>query len=231
MKKILLFIMLNIFTLQSYTITQETKENNQIGEKLKIDIKFTIPKEIVKYIVFASDDQGNTMKDTLELPDFILSQDINKSGFIATPPTVYTKRIINNKIEELSASDKVTYVLTHEDGFFPIVLNDTLGSSGQNSFRIIMNYLPKIVLEDIANMLGSGYTVSPGGNLKKGNLVYSPAKQIHMYNYKGVLTTESIDSKGVNSFSQEDIKKIETYVAEKNGLDITNVYLEVKLES
>lgn len=223
-------IILSLLSIQLYA-ANENREN-QIGENLKIDVKFTFPKEIIKYIVYASDDDGKTMNDTLNLPDFVMSQDSSKAGFIAPTPKVYVKRIINDKIEELASTEKVTYTLTHLDGFMPNVLNDTI-KEGSTSYRQITGYLAKSTLEKIIEGSGiTGYSISQNGSIIKNGTspsqVYYPAAQINMYNNKGVLETTSPTNNSSFSIPVEDRSKIEAYIG--SGKPLGNVSLKVNVE-
>ncbi len=226
MKKIL-FMILSLLCIQVYG--EEENIKNQIGEKLKIDVKFTLPKEIIKYVVYASKDEGATKEDRLNLPDFIMSQEKNKSGFIETVPKVYTKRVIDGKIAELDPYEEgsLTYKLSHADGYMGNVSNDTIGNGG-TSYRQITSYLSKATLENIIRNSGiEGYSISQNGSIKKGETVYFPANQINMKNNKGVLETTSPINNSSNPIPQEDIAKIEGYIG--SGQPLGNVSLEVNI--
>lgn len=230
MKRILLFNILVLLSFQVYGNNQTQEKENQIGEKLKVDVKFTLPKEVIKYVVYA--ENKGIREDSLNLPDFILSQDPSKAGFVEAPPKVYTKRIVNGEIQDLALTDKITYILTHKDGFMPTVLNDTI-KQGSTSYRQITSYLPKATLEEIIR--GSkikDYSVTEKGVIIKNGTnplqAYFPAAQINMYNNNGVLETASPSNKYHYSIPQEDIEKIERYVG--SGKALGNVSLKVKVE-
>lgn len=227
MKKILFFI---LSLLSIITYANDENIENQIGEKLEIDVKFTLPKEIIKYVVYA--EKNGVIEDTLNLPNFFMSQDSSKAGFVETPPKVYVKRIIDGKISELSDTERVTYVLNHVDGFMDstTVPNDEINPLG-TSYRQITSYLTRTTLEDIIKNSGIvGYSVNTRGSIIKNNSgtppkIYFPAAQINMYNNNGVLETTS--PKNIYSYPIpiEDIQKIETYIG--NGKPLGNVSLKV----
>ena len=224
MKKILIFI---LSLLSSLTFAIDDKIENQIGETLKVDVKFTLPKEIIKYVVYA--EKNGVIENSLNLPDFVMSQDSSKAGFVEPPPKVHVKRILNGKMEDLSTTEKVTYILNHVDGFMPTVLNDTIEESG-TSYRQITGYLPKSTLEDIINNSGiNGYSISERGSIIKTGTsplqAYFPAAQINMKNNKGVLETTSPPNEYFYSIPKEDIVKIETYI--NKGKSLGNVLLKV----
>lgn len=226
-----LFFMLSLLSIQAFSV-EEQQVKNQIGENLKVDIKFTLPKETIKYVVFASDDGGNTMKDTLELPDFIMSQDPAKAGFIAPPPKVYTKRIVGGKIENLSSTEKVTYVLNHTDGFVPNAEIDTI-ETGNTSHTQITSYLPKTTLENIVQRSGiKGYSMSRlGGIVQEGTSpikAYFPAAQINMHNNNGVLEITSPLNDNNSSIPPEDRAKIEAYIGSGKPLGTITLKVMVK---
>lgn len=230
MKRILLFNILVLLSFQVYGNNQTQEKENQIGEKLKVDVKFTLPKEVIKYVVYA--ENKGIREDSLNLPDFILSQDSSKAGFVEAPPKVYTKRVVNGEIQDLALTDKITYILTHKDGFMPTALNDTI-KQGSTSYRQITSYLPKATLEEIIR--GSkikDYSVTEKGVIIKNGTnslqAYSPAAQINMYNNNGVLETTSPSNEYPYSIPQEDIEKIERYVG--SGKALGNVFLKVKVE-
>lgn len=229
MKKILLLI-LSLLSVHTYSSNEKTE--NQVGKNLKLDVKFTLPKEIIKYVVFASDNDGKIMEDTLNLPDFVMSQELSKAGFLVPPPKVYTKRIIDGKVEALSDTEKVTYVLIHKDGFMPVVLNDTI-KEGNTSYRQITGYLSKSTLEDIIKGSGiKGYSISSSGSIIKTGTsplqAYYPAAQINMYNNNGVLETTSPPNKYTYPIPLEDRAKIETYIG--TGKPLGDVSLKVIIE-
>lgn len=230
MKKIFLFNILVLLSFQLHGNNQTPEKENQIGEKLKVDVKFTLPKEIIKYVVFA--ENKGVREDTLNLPDFVLSQNSLKAGFVETPPKVYTKRIVNGKIQDLALTDKITYILTHEDGFMPTVLNDTI-KEGSTSYRQITSYLSKATLEEIIKGSGiKGYSVSDKGSIIRNGTsplqAYFPAAQIDMRNNNGILETTSPSNKYPYSIPQEDVQKIEEYVG--SGKSLGNVSLKVQVE-
>lgn len=226
-----LICLLSLLSLPLYATNENIKnEENQIGENLKVDVKFTLPKEIIKYVVFASKDNGKIMEDTLKLPNFIMSQDVAKAGFVEDPPKVYVKRVVDGKISELTNTDKITYILEHTDGFMPNVLNDTI-NEGSTSYRQITSYLPKTTLDDIVKNSGiNGYSVSDNGSIIKtgASEAYFPAAQINMFNNNGVLETTSPSNKYPYPIPKEDREKIESYIG--SGKEIGNVSLKVKVE-
>lgn len=227
MKK-LLFIILALSTIVIYATDQNIE--NEIGEKLKVDIKFTLPREIIKYVIYA--EKNGIKEEKLNLPDFIMSQDSSKAGFIESPPKIYVKRIINGKIENLGAAEKVTYILNHADGFMPIALTDKI-VVGTISRRQITSYLAKTTLENIVKNSGiNGYSVGKEGSIEKTGtsplLKYFPAAQINMKNNNNILEITSPPNKYPYSIPQEDIQKIEAYM-EKEKL-FGNVFLKVVIE-
>ncbi|MGL5413970.1 hypothetical protein [Cetobacterium sp.] len=232
MKKITLLIIGIILSYNSYSLVESNKEN-ELGENLKVDVRMTLPKEIIKYVVYASSDEGKTMEDTLVLPDFVMTQDTTKAGFQgATAPKVYTKRVVGGKVENLSSTEKVTYELTHPDGFMPKVLNDTIKESS-TSYRNITGYLPKSTLTQIVNMLGKDYVVSETGSIRKGSSdavttpAYVPGAQINMHNNKGILETTTPSYTHAFQIPAEDISKIETFIG--SGLPLAKVSLKVSI--
>lgn len=227
MKKILLII-LSLLSIVVYAIEENIE--NQIGEKLKVDVKFTLPKEIIKYVVYA--EKGGVIEDKLNLPDFIMSQDSAKAGFIEPPPKVYVKRIVGEEIADLSPTEKVTYILNHTDGFMPIVLNDTI-KEGSTSYRQITGYLAKSTLENIIEGSGiKGYSLSTSGSIVKTGTsplqVYYPAAQINMKNNGGVLETTSPSNNYPYPIPQADIQKIEAYIG--SGKPLGNVSIKAVIE-
>lgn len=227
MKKILLII-LSILSIITYATDENTE--NQIGEKLKVDVKFTLPKEIIKYVVYA--EKGGVIEDKLILPDFVISQDVTKAGFVEVPPKVYVKRVVNGKMENLSSTEKVTYVLNHVDGFMmpSSVPNDTI-AEGSISYRQITSYLAKSTLEDVIKNSGiKGYIINERGSIVRAGTspleVYSPGAQINMTNTGGVLeTTSPKNSYPYSSIPTEDIQKIEAYIG--SGKPLGNASLKV----
>lgn len=231
MKKILL-ILLGLLSIVVYASDENIE--NQIGEKFKVDVKFTLPKEIIKYAVYASDDNGKTMQDTLNLPDFIMSQNSSKAGFVEVPPKVYVKRVINGKMDELISTEKVIYELSHLDGFMgeSIALTDSI-EEGNTSYRQITAYLPKATLEDIIQNSGiKGYSISKAGSIVKTGTsplqVYYPAAQINLKNNQGVLEATSPMNQSFFSIPADDIHKIEAYIG--SGKSLGNASLKVTVK-
>lgn len=208
----------------------EENNINQLGEKLKVNVKFSIPKNPIKYVVYASNDDGKTMSDTLQLPSFILSQDPNKAGFITSPPKVYTKRVVNGKLVDLEGTDKVTYTLTHPDGFMPKVLTDTMGPQGTTNNRLPINYLSKATLDRIVAILGNKYEVNDRGNImiKGTNKRYAPAATIKMLSHNGILEIASSKYEEFNKIPSEDIQKVENFIS--GGVSMARVVLKVTLD-
>lgn len=232
MKKTILFLMGILLSFNSYGLIDSNKEN-QLGENLKVDVKINIPKTNVKYVTYASLDNGATMSDTLELPDFILSQNSAVAGFVDTPISiVYTKKIVDGQKVDLG-TEKVFYEIKHPDGFF-FPGNDKLGPEGRTSTKVPTTLLPKSVLEDIVKILGKDYRLNEHGNIVNGPgdayyNRYAPAVNIVFHTANGTLDVKSvIYTKEVNCLPIEDVRKIEAYL--KNKTPIADIFLEVTIE-
>lgn len=223
-------IFLLILSLASFKVNaQEKISENQIGENLKVNVVFTLPEEVVKYSVYVDND--GVIEDVLNLPDFIMSQDSTKAGFVKSPSRVYTKRIVNGEFIDL-LTENVTYTLTHADGFMNSSTNDIIKPYEEN-LKEITSYLPKSTLENIVQSLGKDYVVDQYGNIKKGGVdssfpKYSSGAMVRMYNDNGVLVVSSPLSGVTKQIPDEDIKKIEDYIG--NGSTFANVILKVQID-
>lgn len=243
MKKVILFVSMAISVIcaTNQNLSEEVAKENQLGQNLKLDVKVTIPKEIVKYAVYSTNDKERTIKDTLSLPVFYLTQDSTKAGFQqgAEIPTVYTRIVRNGEVDTVT-NVNATYILTHPDGFFPNnVANATLGPQGSVLFILPTSLLSKEKLEGIVselNKTGSGknYFLSSTGSICKGSATqgsprYAPAAMIKFHNYQGVLTVKSEPYNENYKLPAEDIAKIESLLAGEIPI-AEGVHFVVKVE-
>lgn len=117
MKKVLLGL-LAMSAVSMAAVTDVTKpavggtDVFQTGQEGVIPVvgKLTSTVPVVKYVVFASEDNGVTMLDTLNLKDFIMSSEASvDGGFVAENPKVFVKRLNGNTVEELKDTDNVQF--------------------------------------------------------------------------------------------------------------------------
>ena len=100
-----------------------TAETNifQSGQEGGISVTGTVITSdipVVKYVVYASDDEGTTKEDTLMLSDFLLSQNADVVGYTTLNPKVYVKRVTGETGKEayvdLKKEDVVKFALGTE---------------------------------------------------------------------------------------------------------------------
>lgn len=127
----------------------------------------------VKYVVYASENNGATKEDVLALKDFIISTKNTTAGFIAPNPKVYVKKVVSNgvamDVANLDSTDKVLFKVKFPD--FP-VFDNTLGiAQGVKLNYSPMAFVPKSVSEDIinSNAILRGVSLDEGGWLYDGN--------------------------------------------------------------
>ena len=184
----------------------------------------TIPK--VKYVVYASKDNGATKEDVLQLTDFILSQDAAKGGFIGANPKVYVKRVVGGTYGELDTAENVEFKINHKDhphystwrnqmaGFYPSTLSN------------------KIEIEKIlaANPVLAGFNVnSNDGHIRdKNNQLYLASNIIVIdFESKGVMTVTDINNPDLSQLSPEETRAIEDGF--KNGIPM-NVEMLIRVK-
>lgn len=61
----------------------------------------------VKYVVYATKDDGVTKNDVLELSDFVTSMEEKRAGFVDKNPKVCVRRVVEGQIQELVDGEEV----------------------------------------------------------------------------------------------------------------------------
>ncbi len=177
----------------------------------------------VKYVVYASGDNRTTKEDVLALPDFILSQDENKAGFVGVVPKVYVERIAGRIGAETYAKLDPTEIVK-----YGILIPDysslvSLGQPSQGTYMISSTALiSKKVLEEMitSNNALTGYTIKNDGRLRHANgTTFESSKIIKLSSPEnGVIEIQAI--KNSNNSHQPYPTELET--AFLNGKQISS---------
>ena len=189
----------------------------------------TIP--TVKYVIYASADNGTTKEDVLQLTDFIISEDVTKTGFVGVNPKVYVKRVVSTgsgeTYGELDSAEIVEYKIRLFD------YNDAYSwkNISSNTFIRPTNLVKKVDLEGIIakNSILTGATISQGGVIVIGNGSYFTKKEIYIRGANGALTFDtSVEGSGSRNLTPEQIAAIEDGF--KAGLSVGDVKLQIRIK-
>lgn len=63
----------------------------------------------IKYVVYATKDEGVTKNDVLELSDFVTSMEERKAGFVDMNPKVCVRKVVDGKILELDDDEEMVF--------------------------------------------------------------------------------------------------------------------------
>lgn len=225
MKRIILTFLFYICSTAAFSLGENDMDKiNELGENLKLNIKVTIPAQEISYLIYV--DNKGKKEETLNLPSFLLSEDKDKFGFVEECPKVCVKRVVNNKMEDLTMEEKekIEYTLINEKGY----INDSINLKTPLQ-RNILSFLSKDELQSMRNFLGDKYEISTDGDLISENQKYIPTKDVHMAVVDGELIIRDEKNSNITTQSILTEKKIEAYINKKNNLEITGLNLRVKI--
>ena len=210
----------------------------QTGQEGAISItgKITSTIPVVKYVVYASDDNGTTKEDTLILKDFIVSQDDSTAGFTGTNPKMYVKRVGGTTgaetYEALEAGDDVKFKL-EVDSFYTGVVPVWTGTGGKIMIEPT-GLLSKATLEEIIAASGnSTLMVSSAGSIADSTEAkHYRGKQLIQFD---VIANGEIETKNLAQFApasstldSADLAAVERGFA--GGKAISNAKILVKVD-
>ncbi|MGL5723491.1 hypothetical protein [Cetobacterium sp.] len=191
---------------------------------------------VVKYVVFASEDNGVTKEDTLMLKDFILATD-STSGFISANPKVYVKRVVGaagaEDYAELEIGDDVSFKY-EADSFYSDVNNKGwIAAGGEVKSIHALSLLSKDTLQDAINLTGvPGVVVTTTGTIATTNAaaMYKVGMQLHFRSpVSGELEVAHMTSTStVPAFTAPTMTKFDNAFA--GGKAITNAKILVKVD-
>ncbi len=134
---------------------------------------------VVKYVVYASDDNGATKLDTLALKPLILGYNGEKgTGFDGLNPKVYVKRVVGEvggkTVENLGAADVVSFRLDHKDS--PKRGNYVNNGTYYSTQMLLYAQLEEIVtsiadptIKVVGDLINIGDKVFTGGSILRFN--------------------------------------------------------------
>lgn len=189
----------------------------EAGTEGAIGITGTITSTVptVKYVVFASSDNGTNMEDTLALTDFVLAQDAAKAGFVGVNPKVYIKKVASNGVNMSAANLDTT-----EIGKFKLSTPDFAAASSQTWLEAVggsyefsptslapKTMLDKIITDNAATL--TGVTVNTKGQFEEGGVAFEGNKKVKMtVTENGVLEITHADA--TQTGATLDVAKVTT---------------------
>ena len=188
----------------------------------------TIP--TVKYVIYASKDNGTTKEDVLQLTDFILTQDVKKVGFVGINPKVYVKRVVSTgggeTYGELDPSERLELKVISND--FPGLA--TLNWREEISMGIT-SFMNKVEVEKIiaGNSILNGFTVDDMGRIGTQKELYNVRKALAIRNLgSGEII---VDTSSVMGGSHLPIEKITAFEdGFKAGIPMGDVKLQIRIK-
>lgn len=175
-------------------------------------ITSTVP--TVKYVVFASTDNGTNKEDVLTLTDFILAKDATKAGFVGANPKVYVKKVTSNGVTmgtaDLEAADSVGFKLKTAD--FADASSTTwltTGSYEVSPTALVAKTMLDTLLTDAAL---TGVTLDTKGNFVDNGVTYEGNKKVKMTNL-GAGVLEITHSDFTHSGAAFDNAKVDAIIA------------------
>ena len=165
--------------------------------------------------MFASDDNGATTSEVLQLKDFILSQ--TTGGFSDTNPKVYVKRIVGTAVENLIVGETAKFKLK-VDPTYTAVAGEWLDETTVKRVGIqALSLFPKSILDPVAAKVG-GFVGAAGtigiadATVAGGTKVYLPAKSMRLEVVaNGELTVTSLPNEaGWTPMTSSEMAMIDT---------------------
>lgn len=196
--------------------------------------KLTSDVPLVKYVIFASSDNGTTMNSTLDLQDFVVTSNGSaKGGFVGTNPDVFVKRLNGTTVKDLDqAVDKVKF--TFVGGELTGELNGFNGSR-----EILLNAGDSSIVRAVAlwsnamkteiEALGYKYSGAYGNVANANGVDWRMAHRLemtHIENGKLKLTSAPTND-GTNK--DAEFNKLLTYFAGGKSID-SSVKIKVVVE-
>ncbi len=144
--------------------------------------KVTSDIPVIKYVVYASDDNGVTKEDVLQLNDFVISHDSSLAGFKEENPKVYVKRVTGTTgqetVEELNSVEEIEFMVcldsskvSSQSSWF-----GTSASFSTTAFELLVQDELNAVIAAVNSELNTselrwgnkGFTVTDVGNYRGG---------------------------------------------------------------
>ena len=183
----------------------------------------TIPK--VKYVVYASKDNGATKEDVLQLADWVISQDITKAGFVGANPKVYVKRVVGGTYGELDPAEIVEFKINHKD------YTTFLDNWGDQAAFHTYTGISKVEMEKIiaSNPILTGATITDMGHFiaLKNKYYYEHKLIVFNLGTKGIITIEDMDSGTKSTLTPEENRAVEDGF--KNGIPM-NIEMLIRVK-
>ena len=177
----------------------------------------------VKYVIYAGEDKS----DVLNLPDFILSTDENKCGFVKEPDNIYVKRVVNGEVVDLSPQDGYKYRLTVADGYYQEDWSD--GDSVDSQKSRVMKVVEKDTSLKLKEAFGEDLNVTRYGTIESGGRCFYLPSVIALDSDKsGVIKFKTSSDIYKNTFTPDEVKKV-MKVFEEGVMTDSNVQVQVKM--
>lgn len=210
------------------------------GQKGSIAVngKLVSNKPAVKYIVFATSDEGKTQQDELKLTNFVICESDalggEKPGFTGANPKVMVRRLEGNEIKPLSAGEKVLLSLENK------TVSQASSEVKKEGERVRIEPLALLshdMLDELVgnlNKLGIGnYHIDEVGNIARDSdkTAYHAVKMVAFNNIgQGDISIENCEQSSKPRMDKhEEIDTIESFLAV--GKDIAgNCVLRVEVQ-
>ncbi|MGL5595618.1 MAG: hypothetical protein ACRDDH_16910 [Cetobacterium sp.] len=207
-------------------------EGKNIGQ-MSVTGKIMSDIPLVKYVLFASPDDGATIVDKLELPNYILSQDSSKAGLQGQSSKVFIKRVVGGAIADLDPTEVARFSIQTKFSSSPEWLAFTAGKRYWN----IIGTLSDSQLAAISSRIGSAdYAVESNGVVNTG-IKHVPTQKVYVP--RNIMTSDII-APGVMQFKPytgqgvHENKAMATEHAEvverAFGQEVTNFVIQAKID-
>ena len=176
----------------------------------------------VKYVIYAGEDKS----DVLNLPDFTLSDDKDRCGFVKEPDNVYVKRVVNGEIVDLLPQDGYKYRLTVADGYTQRDWSD--GGSKNSQVSRVMKILEKDTAKKLKEEFGDKLRVDTYGMMFNDGRSFNFPKLLKIDSDENGVIKFGTLSEGTGSFTLDEVKKV-MKVFEEGVMTDSNVQVQVKM--
>lgn len=176
----------------------------------------------VKYVIYAGEDKS----DVLNLPDFILSMDKDKCGFVKEPDNIYVKRVENGKIVDLLPQDGYKYKMIVTSGYTQRDWSEG-GTAGQ--VTRVMRILEKDTKEKLKAEFGDKFSVDEWGQLTNDGRFFDFPTLLGLNSDKNGVIKFTTSSEGTGTFTPDEVAKV-MKVFKDGVMTDSDVKIQVKMD-
>ncbi len=185
--------------------------------------KVTSDVPVIKYVVYASSDNGATKEDVVQLTDFVINHDTSLAGFKDVNPKVYVKRVTGTTgaevAEDLNPTDVINFKISLDPSQPTRLSSGWLATSASYSISPLL-LLAKADVEAVrdganAKLGGTDIRIEDKENVKQGLFTVSDVG----YYGGGKLVKFTVTESGILEITNGDVSEVSL---RKNQLEAIN---------